>query len=156
MKMKSLAKALTMYEQTSFDKQIDKEIQNLLQLRAVSKIISLVKSLSWDVVPKHLNETFKCTIEKLHTLPETWGIVYSVGNERGKLQFNDYNLEFLSRGMESIQDNKLVELASLGFKVEYNFEKKLIYMLIGKTLFEEYYENSLELEMNMEKEGKFL
>lgn len=149
MKMKSLAKAFATCDETRFERKLDEEIENLLRLRAVSKVISLVKSLHWDIVPKHLNETFKCTIETLHTLPETWGIVYSVGSEKGKLQINDYDLEFLSRGLESIEDNKLVELASLGFKVEHNFEEKLIYMLIGKSLFDEYYEHALETEMNM-------
>lgn len=149
MKMKDLANAFANYDETGFNKKINHDIKKLLQLRAVSKIISVVKSLSCDMVPKHLNENFKCTLEALHTFPQTWGIVYSVGREKGKLKIDDYDLEFLSRGMESISDNKLLELASRGITVEHNFEEKLIFMLIGESLFNEYYKHALETEMSM-------
>lgn len=149
MKMKDLATAFAHYNETGFNRKINGDIENLLQLRAVSKIISVVKSLSCDMIPKHLNENFKCTVESLHTFPQTWGIVYSVGKDKGKLQIDDYDLEFLSRGMESIVDNKLLELASTGITVEHNFEEKLIYMLIGESLFNEYDKHALETEMNM-------
>lgn len=149
MKMKDLTAAFANYNETGFNRKINSDIEKLLQLRAVSKIISVVKSLHCDMVPKHLNENFKCTLESLHTFPQTWGIVYSVGREKGKLQIDDYDLEFLSRGMESIIDNKLLELASKGITVEHSFEEKLIYMLIGERLFNEYYQHALETEMNM-------
>lgn len=149
MKMKDLATAFANYDETGFNRKVNNDIQKLLQLRAVSKIISVVKSLTCDMVPKHLNENFKCTLESLHTFPQTWGIVYSVGREKGKLQIDDYDLEFLSRGMESILDNQLLPLASVGITVEHNFEEKLIYMLIGESLFNEYYKYALETEMNL-------
>lgn len=149
MKMKDLAKAFALGQETQFIEKVDKEISRLIQLRFATQIISLVKSLEGTMVPHHLNQNFKCTIEELHTFPQSWGLVYNVDGTKGKVQIQEENLELLSKGFESIRDNKLIELAATGFTVEHNFEAKLIYMLIGQSLFNEYFEHALETEMHM-------
>lgn len=149
MKMKDLAKAFALVQEDKFIDKIDKEIIRLTQLRFVAKVVSVVKDLEGNMVPNHLNQNFKCTIEELHTFPQSWGLVYNVDGTKGKIQIKESNLALLSQGFESIRDNKLIDLAASGITVEHNFEAKLIYMLIGQTLFNEYYEHALETEIHM-------
>lgn len=149
MRMKDLAKAFATGDETKLVQKIDKEIERLIQLRFVAKIVSAVKELHYDIVPKYIDKNFKCTIESLHTFPASWGLIYNVNGIKGKLQIDEYNLELLATGFESIRDNKLIDLASTGITVEHNFEEKLIYMLVGSTVFNEYFEHALETEMHM-------
>lgn len=149
MRMKDLANAFANGEENKFIGKIDKEVQRLIQLRFVSKIVSAAKKLHYEIIPQHLNKSFKCTIEQSNVFPQSWGLIYNVGGTKGRMQIDERDLEILSKGFESIRDNKILELASTGITVEHNFEEKLIYMLIGVTLYNQYFEEALETEMPM-------
>ena len=111
--------------------------------------MSVVKEINRNINPKYINKNFKCTIESLHTFPESWGLIYNVNGVKGKIKIDEYNLELLAIGFESIRDNKLIDLASTGITVESNFEEKLTYMLMGSKVFKENIDHNLEKELDI-------
>lgn len=147
MNIKDLAKAFKQGEESTFLQKVDKEMERLHQLKFITKMVLTVKKLQAHIVPNHMNKNFKCTIESLHTFPQSWGLVYNAEGVKGKIQIDENDLEMLSKGLESITDNKLIDLASKGFNIENNFEEKLISMLMGKTILKEYVEHDMDLSM---------